>query len=486
MSRYSLRIGMSIFVVATIIAGVSLVLRTDRRIAAKHTVTSYGNALPSPNTQVVIDSDNVLLSPNTQAVVDGYHQRALVIDNISNALTLDFLNHGLVKWGSEAVLSGGHHSTGILINTRTHNYSKLRSVGKIVHLLAVDDQAGQFLAIDAINGQQAVTLIDPTRGMSQTVRFANSSLNPVFVASAVDMHHGRLLITTLLSTTANPAVQSSGVALFDTHSGRLLHLTKLPAQPLRFPHGLSIPPLGCSITIDTRTTHAFVFNSDGSISVLNDVTGRLINTYRLPTALRAAVVDVARGHAFAIPNLGTPYCAGLHAQQLGSPTAQAVTMLDTNTGMLLRTVPLPFTPTSLAVDPARKQIIVVGDLSSQVAFLNATTGSLVRTTTIKTPDLAIPSRTVLVDQRRHRVIIVSRGVFPTGLPQTTFNVLDERTGIIVGTRTIAGFVESVTVDEQTGYLNLLAIIIDRSLHHLLGQTQHSQQVAVFFPLKLYS
>src|SRR5205085_1439250 len=175
-------------------------------------------------------------------------------------------------------------------------------------------------------------------------------ISAVFVASAVDERRGHLLATTLLSPTTDGPTQERGVAMFDTHGGRLLRLTTLPPEPALTTAGVaSAPSLDCSIAINVRAARAFIFSTGGSVSVLDAGTGRVVRTQRLPAALYAATIDQQSGRVFALPNPGFPFCTSGFARRGTGPAAPAVVMLDARTGKLLRVVSVPSVPLALVV-----------------------------------------------------------------------------------------------------------------------------------------
>jgi DNA-binding beta-propeller fold protein YncE len=391
-------------------------------------------------------------------VLDGPAQRALVVNTTSNALTLGSVNNGPGSWDSQAESETRAAPVGTLMDTRTGSRLGQIPLRGTVHLLAVDGQIGHFVAVDATPGAQTVTVIDATRGSSRHLRFTAGLVTPVFVASAVDERRGHLLATTLLSPTTDGLTQDRGVAMFDTHGGRLLHLTTLPPEPALTPAGVaSAPSLDCSIAINARAARAFVFSTGGSVSVLDTRTGHLVRTQRLPAALYAATIDQRSGRVFALPNPGVPFCRGGFPRRGTGPAARSVAMLDARTGTLLRLVPVPIIPWALVVDDALNHVIVTGGSSSQVSILDATTGHLVRTIMVGQAGGPVYSRLVAIDRRRHRVIMASAQITPGGL-HTRLDVLNARTGALLHTSTLDELAVALAVDERSGHVLVLAVV----------------------------
>ena len=438
------KIGLASLLVAVIVTGVSF---TQRANPSQKFVIG----------RVVIDSDNVLLTPNTQMVLDGLAERALIVSNIPTAMVLNFAKGGPGSWGSRIVSSSGSAPTGTLINTETGNRVRQLTVGKGVQLLAADGHAEHFVTVDARRGVESATLIDAADGASHTVPFTAMSVTPVIVASSLDERRGRLVAATLLSPTMDGLAQDRGIALFDTRSGRLLHLATLPPEPaLRHPGWPTAPSLNCSVAINESVGRAFIFSTGGSVAVFDTVTGQLIDTHRLPAALRAAQIDERSGRIFAISNNGAPLCHGIFLEDLATPASKYVVMLDAHTGKALRTISLPIIPTDLGVDAAMNRVIVTGDLDSRVAFIDARTGRLIKLVAVNTTNASVPSRLVAVDRRRHRLIIASTGVMTDG-PHTTLSVLDIRKATVLRTISVDGFAESIAIDERSGHIVILAI-----------------------------
>lgn len=145
----------------------------------------------------------------------------------------------------------------------------------------------------------------------------------------------------------------------------------------------------------------------------------------------AMAVDPRSGHAFVV-NRG--------ADGNGAPTgAGHVTMLDLRDGTVLRTVAVGTDPRAIAVDPAAGRVLVAGDDAS-VSILDARMGARVRTVRVGAEPQAIA-----VDARTGRAFVVDVG-------DGTIVMLDVRRGTILRTTRlpIDSYRASAAVDERAG------------------------------------
>ena len=158
---------------------------------------------------------------------------------------------------------------------------------------------------------------------------------------------------------------------------------------------------GAAIAIDARRGHAFIANSGipgqfgapsaGVISVLDTRSGRVVRTIRLPA--QNIALDAATGRLFVTSG-------GTFRTSHGRLLAGRVTTLDENGRVLASVLPGPF-PGALAVDEATNHVFV----------------------TIAGPFIKSPGAAVMLDARTGRILRATpAGVFPTQA------VADARTG----------------------------------------------------------
>jgi serine/threonine protein kinase, bacterial len=133
-----------------------------------------------------------------------------------------------------------------------------------------------------------------------------------------------------------------------------------------------------------------------------------------------------------------------------------VSLLNTRTGALLRTIPLGLMPcdagadlpcTAAAVDERTRRVFVVGDsgpgtFTGGVRMLDARSGAVLRRLTVRGRPYA-----VAVDARRGHVFVVNLGD-PT--INGTVLMLDARTGGVLHTLPVGGTPLALAVDERTG------------------------------------
>src|SRR5256714_3208764 len=201
-----------------------------------------------------------------------------------------------------------------------------------------------------------------------------------------------------------------------------------------------------AVAVDTRTAQAFIASSDvvhhtGRVSVLDTATGTIVRTVVVPVFPAAAAVGAAPRNAATGARV---FVAGYSANGRG-----CVYMLDARSGRILQTVvvyrdPSGAAPTAvvgLVVDEHTDRAFVAGYLPGSgfrgiVSMLDATSGRLLRTVRIATHPVAL-----IVDRRAGRVFVASAG---------GVGVLDARRGDLMRTLTLSGPPAAMAVDERRG------------------------------------
>jgi DNA-binding beta-propeller fold protein YncE len=163
----------------------------------------------------------------------------------------------------------------------------------------------------------------------------------------VDEATGRAFVIT-----ANLVADKGSVYVFDSHSGRTLHSIALPSMPM-------------GITVDERTGHVFVSTmgpaalisgglgfgrqsipvsrGHGSVVMLDARNGSVLRSVPVGIGPGAMAVD-ARHHHLLVTNVGA-------MDSTGTPLGPGgVSVLDTRSGAVLRTVPVGLAPGDVAVD----------------------------------------------------------------------------------------------------------------------------------------
>src|SRR5438552_4377263 len=152
-----------------------------------------------------------------------------------------------------------------------------------------------------------------------------------------------------------------------------------------------------ALAIDERTGHAFVVNrDDATVSMLDVARGRLVRTVPAGTMPVAVAVDERTARAFVVASntsrLGV---------ELGPGT---VSVLDTRTGALLRTVTVGYEADAVAVDAPTYHVFVANGDGASVSILDAGSGRVLRTVAV-----GLAPGPIAVDTATRRVFVASRG-----------------------------------------------------------------------------
>ncbi len=168
--------------------------------------------------------------------------------------------------------------------------------------------------------------------------------------------------------------------------------------------------------------------------------GLVLGTVGVGQSPRFAAVDVRTGHAFVV-NMGGPQSATVTTTGAAASLAQgsftpgSVSMIDTRSGTLIRTIDAGESPTAVAVD-ARHQRAYVLDAGS-VYVLDTATGTLLRTISLRGGDDSLT-----VDPSTGHVYTAS---YTTG----TVSMFDGGTGRLLQVVTVGQGVVGMLVDERT-------------------------------------
>jgi len=192
-----------------------------------------------------------------------------------------------------------------------------------------------------------------------------------------------------------------------------------------------IPIAGFGIAVDSGTGLVFVAAntspSDGSVSVVDTVTGKVIDTV---TPLSGGVpwavaVDATAGEAY-----------------VTYPQGGTVAVVDTATREAVAEISVGDRPLSVAVDPEARALYV-GMVDGNVSVIDTTTRRVVDTVTVgdnvtrnETPDLAVDPR--------------SGDVYVANSQTDTLSVIDRDSRQVVETIRGLGHPQGVAVDPSTG------------------------------------
>jgi DNA-binding beta-propeller fold protein YncE len=236
---------------------------------------------------------------------------------------------------------GSDTRTGRLSMLDTHSGAVVRTVtvGLLPQGVAVDERTGRvFVAGEDGSGLGDVSVLDVMSGRLVRSVTVGQAPGPI----AVDQRTGRAFVLNQ---------NSDSVSVLDTHSGALVHTTN-PGRDL------------FDLAVDEQTGRVFVANGsnvqvngrlsvpDGSVSILDATSGRLVRRVTVGVLPTAVAVDPRSGRVF-VANKG-PVDGNL--VPLGNGT---VTVLDERSGAVLRTSGVGTYPTAIAVDERAGRAFVV-------------------------------------------------------------------------------------------------------------------------------
>ncbi|HKC73736.1 MAG TPA: YncE family protein [Chloroflexota bacterium] len=239
------------------------------------------------------------------------------------------------------VTYGSDSRTGRLSVLDTHSGTVVRTVtvGLLPQGVALDERTGRvFVAGEDSSGLGDVSVLDVMSGRLVRSVTVGQAPGPI----AVDQRTGRAFVINQ---------NSDSVSVLDTHSGALVHTTNLGGDLF-------------DLAVDEQTGRVFVANGnnvqvngrpsmlDGSVSILDATSGRLVRSVSVGMLPTAVAVDARSGRVF-VANKG-PVDGNL--VPLGNG---AVTVLDARSGAVLRTVGVGTYPTAIAVDERAGRAFVV-------------------------------------------------------------------------------------------------------------------------------
>jgi len=190
-------------------------------------------------------------------------------------------------------------------------------------------------------------------------------------------------------------------------------------------------PMG--LVIDTRTGHTFAANADsGSVSMIDTTRGTVLGAIDVGGTPGMLAVDDRTGRVFVIT---------------APPTGpESVSMLDSHTGVLLRTVAVGRATSvqggALAVDERRGRVVVTNAGESSVSVLDARSGAVRRTFTA-----GLDPTGVTVDPRSGQAYVADTS-------ENKVLVLDVTRGRVLRALPVAGSPVAVRVDAATGRLSV--------------------------------
>jgi len=339
---------------------------------------------------------------NTVAV-DGYTGRVFLTDARADTVRVLVANTGALL----RTVAVGQGPEGVAVDTRSNRVfiaDAGSGVGAQGHVSVLDAASGTMLrSVMVGSGPMAVAVDEATRrvfvlaGDGVSVLDARTGalvravpLGPVSSpAVLVDARLGYAFVTSAaFNSFSQPIPGANAVTVLDAASG-------VPVRRLALRHG----PI--AVAVDERTGRLFSANFDGTVSMLDVNTGRVVRTTSLsPLSVGNAVaVDGRTGRVFVSDyNL------------IGS--RGHISILDARSGILLRTIAVGNEPTSVTVAESIGRVFTIS--GSGVTMLDARTGRPLRTIRMRARALAVDEQTkhvfVSVDNgRRVGIIDASSG-----------------------------------------------------------------------------
>jgi len=257
-----------------------------------------------------------------------------------------------------------------------------------------------------------------TASTGPSLRIVTVGTHPLAVA--VDEQAGRVVIADQGTNTAR---------ILNEWTGRLVGAVVVGPQPV-------------AIAVDEQTSHAFVVNGTvnnalyptglGSVSMLDMRHSTLVRTVVVGSKPVTIAVDKSAHHVFVI-NALSPFSPSSMGTGLGS-----VSMLDTRSGRLLRTVTIGTDPGPVAVDETGGHVFVANMLDNTVSMLDAHTGTVLRTIAVGARPAALA-----IDGRTRRVFVANGD-------DNSVTVLATGSGTLLHTIPVGNDPAAVAVDERNG------------------------------------
>ncbi len=260
-----------------------------------------------------------------------------------------------------------------------------------------------------------VSVVDTRSGqVVRHVRAGGAGRNSS-LAVAVRAGHTFVISQGIQSIHGYPAAPST-VSMVDTRTG----------APLR---AVSLGIEATTAAVDERSGHVFVtvvgatrFDDTpvgaGSVSMLDAQTGALVRTVKVGRRPVATAVDAQTARVF-----------------VANGDSNTVSVLDARSGTVIRTVPVRRTPQAIAVDEKTGRVFIANSGDGSISVLDARTGALMRTVPVGLYDDAMA-----VDTRAGRVLVTSLGAV---------SVLDATTGSVLRTFSVGGSPYAIGVDART-------------------------------------
>jgi DNA-binding beta-propeller fold protein YncE len=390
------------------------------------------------------------LLPNVQVSA----QYGLFTDGVSAVLmAVDAPASAVVVAGNDA--TGGRvdvldaHTGAIVHAIATHG--AVAAGGELVSpsILALDEPAHRAYVTTPGYGTGATS-----RGLLSVVDTQHGTLVRTVIlalppiALAVDRRAGRVFVVTAANATMSRYHNRGDVTVLDARSGAIV-------QDVLVNKG------AVAVSVDERTGRAFVTvqstdtngipRGPGLVTVLDSTSGRVLRTVAIEQNPYQVVVDERDDHVFALS-------ASSHAPYDGHRT-----MLDARIGVPLRTARVGPSPTILSTDETPRRLLTmnVGDGAGLggVSVVDARSGALVRTISLRDTPQAVALNTMMTpsDRQDHLVIAAednSNRTCATGPSRVLITDLsrhaDVSKGRILRTVAVGKDPRAIAIDERWG------------------------------------
>ena len=209
-----------------------------------------------------------------------------------------------------------------LLNAASSRYLHTVPVDAAADTVAVDARSGHAFVVDP--GSNAARMFDTRTGAVVGAR--SMLMTPALVA--VDATAGQAFVTT----------DSPFVDVLDARSGALVRTLVARAS-------------GGPLAVDGRSGHVFVLDSGGaSVAMLDRRSGLVLRTIPVGQFPVAVALDARRGRAYVVSRDS--------ASSFNPTDTGSVSVIDTPTGGVLRTIPVGVDPVAVAVDVDSGRVFV--------------------------------------------------------------------------------------------------------------------------------
>jgi len=281
------------------------------------------------------------------------------------------------------------------------------TLGSFPVAVAVDQQTGR--AFVANYGSNTISVLDTATG--SILRAVDVPRGPL--AIAVDERAARVVVVC-----AGVDDRAGYVNVLDATTGAVVRATQVGVTP-------------AMVAVDERLGRAFVLNlSSESVSVLNIASGRVIRT--TPIHLTSRGLGQEYPACQGVNDINTCYSNGV---------AGRVSGLTTSGGQQpQRQWVARQSPGGLVVDVTRHRLFVVGTLTNSVSVLDTRSGALLRTITVGKAPCAIA-----LDPPTGRI-------FVTNLDSNSVSVISPSTGAVFRTIPVGKAPGPVALDTRTRHV----------------------------------